>query len=394
MASPFASLPQLVVAGYRPTTFDYDPSPEAEQTTLVTKEQWIEVFRGSIPEFSKRAKAYGTVQGSERLSTQFADTFNADLDSVINGEHATLFDGPPTVLKLCKLRDQRLRELGFADCFLAVKTAENTKALIELPKVLQDIDAITDKTQRIKALVQGAFAGNVFDLGAAASAKMHADGTNGFSATKSKLKKRPWCVDDFDEFLDRWIGSAKTLDYISNGDAANGDPTSNTNIIKSPWKKVIVFVDNAGADVVLGMLPFCRELLKGGACVILAANEVPSINDITAKELNEILPRVAEVDMEGIFKKAMDSDALKVISSGSDLPVIDLTKLSKKLCAEAKGADLIVMEGMGRAVETNLYAKFTCDALNLGMVKHPEVATCLKGTLYDCVCRFRGAEGE
>ena len=98
--------------------------------------------------------------------------------------------------------------------------------------------------------------------------------------------------------------------------------------------------------------------------------------------------------MEGIFKKAMDSDALKVISSGSDLPVIDLTKLSKKLCAEAKGADLIVMEGMGRAVETNLYAKFTCDALNLGMVKHPEVATCLKGTLYDCVCRFRGAEGE
>ena len=28
---------------------------------------------------------------------------------------------------------------------------------------------------------------------------------------------------------------------------------------------------------------------------------------------------------------------------------------------------------MGRAVETNLYCAMTCDALKLGMVKHPEV---------------------
>jgi hypothetical protein len=26
------------------------------------------------------------------------------------------------------------------------------------------------------------------------------------------------------------------------------------------------------------------------------------------------------------------------------------------------------------------------------MVKHPEVAQCLRGTLYDCVCRFRRPE--
>jgi type II pantothenate kinase len=43
-------------------------------------------------------------------------------------------------------------------------------------------------------------------------------------------------------------------------------------------------------------------------------------------------------------------------------------------------------------VETNLRARFTCDALNLGMIKHKEVAECLRGDLYDCVCRFR--EGE
>ena len=54
----------------------------------------------------------------------------------------------------------------------------------------------------------------------------------------------------------------------------------------------------------------------------------------------------------------------------------------------AAGADLIVLEGMGRAIETNLNARFTVDVLKLGMVKHPEVATCLGGTLYDCVCKF------
>lgn len=43
---------------------------------------------------------------------------------------------------------------------------------------------------------------------------------------------------------------------------------------------------------------------------------------------------------------------------------------------------------MGRAIETNLRARFTCDSLKLGMVKHAEVATCLGGDLYDCVCKF------
>ncbi len=35
--------------------------------------------------------------------------------------------------------------------------------------------------------------------------------------------------------------------------------------IVSPYQRVIMFVDNAGADVVLGMIPFARELLRMGA---------------------------------------------------------------------------------------------------------------------------------
>lgn len=33
------------------------------------------------------------------------------------------------------------------------------------------------------------------------------------------------------------------------------------------YQKAVLFVDNAGADVVLGMLPFARELVKAGTKV-------------------------------------------------------------------------------------------------------------------------------
>jgi hypothetical protein len=31
-----------------------------------------------------------------------------------------------------------------------------------------------------------------------------------------------------------------------------------------PYKRALLFVDNSGADVVLGMLPLARELLRHG----------------------------------------------------------------------------------------------------------------------------------
>jgi type II pantothenate kinase len=44
---------------------------------------------------------------------------------------------------------------------------------------------------------------------------------------------------------------------------------------------VVIFVDNSGADVVLGILPFARQLIKMGARITLAANTYPALNDIT-----------------------------------------------------------------------------------------------------------------
>jgi len=65
-----------------------------------------------------------------------------------------------------------------------------------------------------------------------------------------------------------------------------------------------------------------------------------------------------------------------------------LSQVSPALASACADCDLVILEGMGRAIETNLNARFTCHALRLGMIKHPEVAQCLKGRLYDVVCRF------
>lgn len=137
-----------------------------------------------------------------------------------------------------------------------------------------------------------------------------------------------------------------------------------------PYKKAVVFVDNAGADVVLGILPLVREMLRKGVQVVLAANETPSINDITAEELSEVVA----VCGDDVIAEAFDADMLKVMSSGNSMPVIDLQQLAYPLAVELADADLVVLEGMGRAIETNLHVRLTCDVLKLGMVKHPEVA--------------------
>lgn len=77
-----------------------------------------------------------------------------------------------------------------------------------------------------------------------------------------------------------------------------------------------------------GMLPFARELLKAGTVVILAANEEPCINDITAEELQEVVAEAAKLD--ALLSHAVLEQALRVVSSGNDLCVIDLSHVRQR----------------------------------------------------------------
>jgi len=126
--------------------------------------------------------------------------------------------------------------------------------------------------------------------------------------------------------------------------------------------------------------------------VVLAANDMPTINDITYEELVQVVSKIKHVSEDGketFF--GVDASQLMVVNSGSDVPVMDLSSISPELAYAAEDADLVVLEGMGRGIETNLYAQFKCDSLKIGMVKHKEVAEFLGGRLYDCVIKFTEA---
>ncbi|TQE13859.1 hypothetical protein C1H46_000490 [Malus baccata] len=239
---------------------------------------------------------------------------------------------------------------------------ENAKAISLFENVVDLNDAIEDEVKRVENLIRGIFAGNIFDLGSAQLAEVFSKDGMSFLASCQNLVPRPWVIDDLDAFKLKWT--------------------------KKSWKKAssaVIFVDNSGADIILGILPFARELLRRGTQVVLAANDLPSINDVTYTELIEIISRLK--DKNGQLK-GVDTSKLLIANSGNDLPVIDLSRVSQELAHLASDADLVILEGMGRGIETNLYAQFKCDSLKIGMVKHPEVAQFLGGRLYDCVFKY------
>jgi uncharacterized protein with ATP-grasp and redox domains len=273
--------------------------------------------------------------------------------------------GRLTILRICEAREGCLRRAGIPDPYRLAKQQENETAMALLPAVLEEIDALGEG-DRVDRVMRGIFAGNVFDLGAVSTIELFKDGKLDFHHTLKKLKPRPWFVDHLDVWRERWL----------DGPA---------------YKCAVLFVDNAGPDVLLGMIPFARELLRRGAGVILTANQAPTLNDITHDELVALVNRIAEMDP--LIKQSLKSGELELITSGNRFPLIDLRRINPDL-ADAiyrRDVDLCVVEGMGRAIETNFDAAFTCDTLKLAMIKDLGVAEMMGAELYDLVLRLDSA---
>ena len=52
-------------------------------------------------------------------------------------------------------------------------------------------------------------------------------------------------------------------------------------------------------------------------------------------------------------------------SNGQGCPCLDLGRLPRDLCQAAHSADLVILEGMGRAILTNFQARFSVAALKV-----------------------------
>lgn len=68
----------------------------------------------------------------------------------------------------------------------------------------------------------------------------------------------------------------------------------------------------------------------------------------------------------------------------------DFSRLNLDLAnaMSSQGVDLIVLEGMGRALHTNLEALFTCECLKIAVIKNRWLATRLGGDMFSVLCKY------
>lgn len=263
-----------------------------------------------------------------------------------------------TIIDLTAIRRTLCEQFNFPDPFAAIKRDENRRALALLPARLRELDALPD-ADRWPSLLTGLLAGNLFDLGSLKTVAEFQAGNTAFAKFLARVHEGNW-------HIDHRAAIAR----------AAHDASLST---------IAIFVDNAGSDIVLGVLPIARELTRAGKRVILAANTHPALNDITAAELAELLGELADPALAA----ALDAGTLSVIPTGTAEPLIDLTELSAGVVEALASADLIWLHGMGRAIESNFHARFTTPAIHTALLKDEQVARRIGASLFDAVCRFQ-----
>jgi damage-control phosphatase, subfamily II, stand-alone protein len=323
-------------------------------TDATGRNHWVTFFKRHLDTILKlgvdsaKSKAEA-VKRAESCRRDFFATFDGFAENPMGY-------GRVTILTLDGWRDDCLRRWGFDDPFADLKNRENDKMLPLLPAVCREIDSLAGRAQ-LDALILGLFAGNIFDMGADATAKAFLGASPDFFATRAKITPRPWLIDDYDALAGRFLSGPV-------------------------HRKAVFFIDNAGSDFVLGAVPMMRWLAQRGTRIVLAANDLPTLNDMTVGDVRTWWPQILEAE------PSIGALPIEIVGTGTGEPLIDLRQVSRELNAAAEDADLVILEGMGRGVESNLDAEFSCDAVNIAMIKDCAVAARHGGKVFDVVCRF------
>jgi uncharacterized protein with ATP-grasp and redox domains len=225
-------------------------------------------------------------------------------------------------------------------------------------------DAIGDPWARVEATVWAVLVGNVFDMAAPRVAEAVRAGGDAMARLAEEVRGRPLAVD----------GRSRLRQGIDR-------------LVESADLEVLLLVDNAGMDFVLGVVPLSRALSALGFRVTLAANELPSLNDVTATEATQLLDTLSGVD--STLARLRDRGRITVVSTGNAAPGLDLRDVPATLNEVAVRAGLLIIDGQGRAVETAWTARFDVPVLRLATLKSPLVAARLGMNPFEPIVDYR-----
>ncbi|CAJ0962522.1 unnamed protein product [Ranitomeya imitator] len=332
----------------------FDPSSYVPDTVDLTedamaREYWLTCFEDALEGVAKRAVAsQPDAKDAADRAEKFQQKYWNKLQTL---RHQPFAYGSLTVRSLLDTREHCLNEFNFPDpyskfnwtCLVLgqcvnivmiqtwtkVKQKENDLALKYYPKVIRSLDTLGWEEKQF-ALTDPEF---------------------GFEEAKKKLQIRPWLVDTYSAWIERLKGP--------------------------PHKCALIFVDNSGIDIILGIFP-----------VILACNSGPALNDVTYNESLIVTERIADVDT--IIHSALQDDRLTLVQTGSSSPCLDLSRLDKSLAmlVKERNTDLVIIEGMGRAIHTNYYAVLQCESLKLAVIKNSWLAERLGGKIFSVVFKY------
>uniref|UniRef100_A0A8C6PX71 4'-phosphopantetheine phosphatase n=1 Tax=Nothobranchius furzeri TaxID=105023 RepID=A0A8C6PX71_NOTFU len=318
-------------SSYIPDTVDLTEDAPA-------REYWLFCFEDALDGVVKRAVASQPDMPEAAVRAEkFRQKYRHKLQTL---RYQPFAYGSLTVRSLLDTREHCLNEFNFPDPYSKIKERENDVALKYYQKVVKSLEELSWEDRQF-ALVRGVLAGNVFDWGAkAVSDVLESDPEFGFEQAKRQLE------------------------------------------------------DNSGVDIILGVMPLVRELLSRGTEVVLASNSGPALNDVTNGELQILTERIAAMDP--VIQSGLRDDRLTLVQNGSSSPCLDLSRLDKALAmvVRERKTDLVIIEGMGRAIHTNYFATLSCESLKLAVIKNSWLADRLGGKLFSVVFKYEVPAGK
>ena len=399
---------------------------------------WVELLLGQLPSHRANAERTAKFLGDE-CPPDYTERYRAwegdyeayleevSKDGVPKGAGATLLD-------MVDEKERLLRRRGLDDMFAGMKAGENAIASVLFHSIASEIDGIwfpartidgdtpdddaTAKAAMIRAVIECCLAGNLFDAGAAAAVQGVQVGD-----FCEPCVVEPDSREMSEEEAGRYRLDANQLAEVFarararvSRDASGGwrfDSLSEivSRCVKTEnpgWRRIVVFCDNAGADV-MGMVMLARALAAVGGDdtkVALVANTHAALNDVTHAELCGFLSTAAgggggEEPADPVLAAQMERGRVTAVPSGQFSTLLDLNRTGPELNAWVEeefrsvpaGEEwLVVFDGMGRGLESNWnpapYFKDGVNALNLAMVKSEINAKRLGAEVYDCVVKL------